>query len=120
MQYNKLTIRGCDSLYIVLLLFFSDDVQAVTARIGSSNKYDGGKEYGGDFTLHENYNTDTLDYDIAYFKSHRAMTLDGVRAKAIALIEEGTSIPSWTMLKISGWGDTRASPTQIKRICCRG
>ncbi|RVE48965.1 hypothetical protein evm_006427 [Chilo suppressalis] len=85
----------------------SGGVVEITIRAGSSDSENGGKVYTTSrYRIHPQYNHNTFDYDVGIVRTLRAMTLDGVNTKAVALPAEGTEVPAGTNVLVSGWGDT--------------
>ena len=60
-------------------------------------------------TLHEKFNKDSSDYDIALVKTKTNMTLGEMNAKKIDFPMQGSCPQAGSMVNITGWGYTTRS-----------
>ena len=62
---------------------------------------------------HENYNSGTIDNDIAVIKLATALTLGSTNAKAVGLPSQGSDPTSGTNVLITGWGSLREGSSSL-------
>jgi len=61
------------------------------------------------FIVHENYNSGTIDSDIALLYVSTALTLDQVQARTIQMVAQGNDPQEGEINTVSGWGTTSES-----------
>lgn len=73
--------------------------------VGTTHLFKGGTEYGfSEILVHQSYNRDTLDYDIAVLRTNR----DIAETRLVKMIPiSGTTIPGDVECRVAGWGDKK-------------
>ncbi|XP_050672342.1 trypsin 5G1-like isoform X3 [Leptidea sinapis] len=58
------------------------------------------------FVYHPLYNDTTADYDVAYIQLSKPLNLDGLKEKAVHIVQAGSKVPVGAKVTVSGWGNT--------------
>ncbi|XP_062716762.1 uncharacterized protein LOC109402840 [Aedes albopictus] len=99
-------------------VFPQPSVQAITLRGGSASRVSGGVIFGvAQIVIHHQYNTNTLDSDVALLRA--TTTFSGANISPIALMPSGTAFPAGTRSVVSGWGLTTPGgslPTNLRAV----
>ncbi|XP_054154683.1 trypsin Blo t 3-like [Oppia nitens] len=93
---------------------------SVKVRAGSLKHSSGGQQVSvKTIRKHSQYNSYTIDYDIAILKLSTPLTLDGQNVKGVQLPANG-ELDNGQQVLIAGWGTTRAGastlPTNLQKV----